>query len=251
MVTAGLYLGWRSPRMQTSQVRLQLAANWETVIYLLNGFCFLLIGLQLRSILETIKSYPASQLVLWTATAALSPILIRFVWSFTVIPIYARLRHEKDASWKHLFVFSWSGMRGVVSLAAALALPLSCANGQCFPFRDLLIFMTVIVIASTLILQGVSLPAVVRKFGFTPDQSHKEEEERRARLFISREGVRRMDELARAHNIDLDDPEFQKMLNKYLDHAIANINVDNHNLTTIELLHSMQIQTISAQRSVS
>ena len=112
-------------------------------------------------------------------------------------------------------------MRGVVSLAAALAVPLSCANGQCFPYRDLLIFLTVIVIASTLILQGVTLPAVVRKFGFAPDQSHEEDDERRARLFLSREGVRRMDELARANNIDLDDPAFQKLLNKYLDRAVA------------------------------
>ena len=139
---------------------------------------------------------------------------------------------------------------GTAALAAALALPLSCANGQPFPFRDLLIFLTIVVIASTLIIQGTTLPAVVKKLGFSPDDSHSEEDERKARLFLSREGVRRIDELARAHNIDLDHPDLQKLLNKYLDRAVANIRIDQQELTSTELWHSLQIQTITSQRTV-
>jgi CPA1 family monovalent cation:H+ antiporter len=138
VVTAGLMLGWRSPLMHGSSTRLHATANWETIAYLLNGFSFLLMGLQLRPILETVKAYPASQLILWTATAALAPLAIRFIWTFTTAPIYNKLRKQPQPSWKHLFVFSWSGMRGVVSLAAALAFPLSRSADISYYCRDCL-----------------------------------------------------------------------------------------------------------------
>jgi CPA1 family monovalent cation:H+ antiporter len=250
VVTAALYLGWRSPRMQNSQTRLQLVANWETLVYLLNGFCFLLMGLQLRPVLETARAYKPGELLLWTATAALAPILVRFAWAFIVVSAYYFLKGQAQPCWKDKFVFSWSGMRGVVSLAAALALPFVCANGQPFPHRDLLVFLTIVVIAATLIFQGLTLPAIVKKFGFQTDISHSQEEERKARLFLSREGVRSIDELARANSIDLDHPDLQRILNKYLDHAIANIDVEEHSLTTSELLRSLQLQTIASQRSI-
>lgn len=122
--------------MHSSKTRLQAVATWETIAYVLNGFSFLLMGLQLRPILETVKSYPPLDLFVWTLTAALAPIAIRFIWSYTVTPLYIGMRRtsNKKPNWKHLFVFSWSGMRGVLSLAAALALPLTCADGQPFPF---------------------------------------------------------------------------------------------------------------------
>jgi CPA1 family monovalent cation:H+ antiporter len=236
--------------MHGSTTRLHATANWETIAYLLNGFSFLLMGLQLRPILETVKAYPAPQLVLWTATAALAPLAIRFVWTFTVGPLYNYLRKHQQPSWKHLFVFSWSGMRGVVSLAAALALPLTCSNGQAFPFRDLLIFLTIAVIASTLIIQGITLPAIVKMFEFEPDAYNPEEAERKARLALSREAVRRIDELARSESIDLEDPVLQKHLNKYLERAIANIGPESQNQPSINLWQRIKGEAITAQRTL-
>lgn len=250
VVTAGLMLGWRSPLMHGSSTRLHATANWETIAYLLNGFSFLLMGLQLRPILETVKAYPAPQLILWTATAALAPLAIRFIWTFTTAPIYNKLRKQPQPSWKHLFVFSWSGMRGVVSLAAALALPITCSNGQPFPYRDLLIFLTIAVIASTLIIQGITLPAIVKMFEFEPDAYNSEEAERKARLALSREAVRRIDELARAEDIDLDDPILQKYLNKYLERAIANIGPESHNQNVINFWQRVRGEAITAERAL-
>ncbi|MFA6209264.1 MAG: Na+/H+ antiporter [Candidatus Obscuribacterales bacterium] len=250
VVTAGLLLGWRSPMMHGSTTRLHATANWETIAYLLNGFSFLLMGLQLRPILETVKAYPAPQLVLWTLTAALAPLLIRFAWTFTVGPAYNVLRKQKQPGWKHLFVFSWSGMRGVVSLAAALALPLTCSNGQAFPYRDLLIFLTIAVIVSTLILQGITLPSIVKMFEFEPDAYNSEEAERKARLALSREAVRRIDELARSENIDVEDPILQKHLNKYLERAVANMGPESPNQPAVLLWQRIKGETITAQRTL-
>lgn len=250
VVTAGLMLGWRSPQMQNSTTRLHATANWETIAYLLNGFSFLLMGLQLRPILETVKAYPAPQLILWTATAALAPLVIRFIWTFTTAPIYNSLRKQQRPSWKHLFVFAWSGMRGVVSLAAALALPITCSQGQPFPYRDLLIFLTIAVIASTLIIQGITLPTIVKMFEFEPDAYSPEEAERKARLALSREAVRRIDELARAENIDLEDPILQSHINKYLERAVANIGPEAHNHPAINVWQRVKSEAILAQRAL-
>ncbi|CAN5586068.1 Na+/H+ antiporter [soil metagenome] len=250
VVTAGMMLGWRSPLMLGSTTRLHATANWDTIAYLLNGFSFLLMGLQLRPILETVKAYPAPQLVLWTATAALAPLLIRFAWTFALVPIYTVFRGLEHPSWKHLFVFSWSGMRGVVSLAAALALPLTCNNGEAFPYRDLLIFLTIAVISSTLIIQGITLPAIVKLFEFEPDAYNAAEAERNARLVLSREAVRRIDELARSENIDLEDPVLQKHLNKYLESALANMGPESRNQPSLLLWQRVKGEALKAQRSV-
>jgi len=248
VVTAGLCLGWHGPSMQTSTTRLQATANWETIIYILNGFSFLLMGLQLRPILETVKKYPSEQIIVSTIVAALAPIVVRFAWIFTVAPIYARLKKAKLPSWKHLFVLSWSGMRGVVSLAAALALPLTCVNGDQFPYRDLLIYLTVAVIASTLVMQGITLPYLVKILEFEPDQYNAEEAERKLRLALSREAVRSIDSLARERNLDLEDPRLQKLLNRHLERAIANIGTETPDPGTEEIWHNLRKDIIGAQR---
>jgi len=225
-------------------------ANWETIAYVLNGFSFLLMGLQLAPILETVKKYPPGQLLFWTATAAFAPILIRFAWSFILIPLHGLLKHDHEITWKHAFVFSWAGMRGVVSLAAALALPFTMHNGEPFPYRDLLVFLTVAVIGSTLILQGLTLPAIVKMVAFEPDEDNTGEEERQARLFLAREGVRRIDELAREKNVDLDDPELQKILSKHLNRVVTNISPEASNAAADAMWMDIQKQAIHAQRQV-
>ncbi|MDR3615433.1 MAG: Na+/H+ antiporter [Candidatus Obscuribacterales bacterium] len=251
VVTAGLWLGWRSPTMLSSEIRLHASANWETIAYVLNGFSFLLMGLQLKPILQTIHSYPAQDLILWTVTAALMPVLVRFGWIFTVSPIYYRLRGAPRPGWKRLFIVAWSGMRGVVSLAAALALPMVCADGSPFPYRNLLIFLTVAVIAATLVFQGITLPSIIKAFDLT-DEDHKsdEETERKARLFLSREAVRRVDELARERKIDMEDPHLQRILNRYLDNTLAYAHGDTHDVSNGGTWHLLQHESLISQRKV-
>lgn len=250
VVTAAVLLGWRGPRMHTSATRLQAIANWDTITYILNGFSFLLMGLQLRPILETMKVYPPAQLALWTATAAISPIIIRFIWTFTIAPLYARLKGSPAPHWKLLFVLSWSGMRGVVSLAAALALPLTCQDGTPFPHRDLLIFLTITVIASTLLMQGVTLPAIVKHFDFDSEDENLAESERNARLRLSKEAVRRIDEVARQRHIDLENEILQKLLNRHLEQAVANLGPHSVDHSRSELWLEIQRDTINVRRDM-
>jgi len=250
VVTAGLLLGWRGPTMLSSQTRLQAVATWNTIAYVLNGLSFLLMGLQLKRILETVKSYSIPQLLVWTAAVAFSPILIRLIWTFAVTPIYSMLKRKRPPSWKHIFVVSWSGMRGVLSLAAALALPLTCANGQAFPCRDLLIFFTVAVIASTLLLQGITLPYIVRLFGFTPNLDDWDLAERKTRLLLSREAVRTIDLLAKQKNINGEDAAFQRILNRYLEQVMAHMHAESQDVTKTETWRLLQSEAIKSQRRV-
>ncbi len=248
VVTAGLCLGWHGPKMSNSSTRLHATANWETIIYILNGFSFLLMGLQLRPILETVKKYPVEQIIISTIVAALAPIAVRFAWIFMIAPLHAWLKKEKTPNWKHLFVLSWSGMRGVVSLAAALALPLTCTNGDLFPYRDLLIYLTIAVIASTLLMQGITLPYLVKIFEFEPDNYNAEEAERKLRLALSREAVRSIDALARERQLDLEDPRMQRLLNRHLEKAIANIGAEAQDSASEELWSKLRLDIIEAQR---
>jgi Na+/H+ antiporter len=250
VVVAGLLLGWHGPKMLSSQIRLHTRANWETISYILNGFSFLLMGLQLKSILQTVKAYPAYDLFIWAATAAFAPIFIRFVWTFAIAPIYATVRRRALPHWKHLFVISWSGMRGIVSMAAALALPMTCADGMAFPYRDLIIFLTVVVIASTLLLQGFALPAIVRYFGLAPDLYEKHNTERETRLYISREALRTIDAFARKNKLDLSNPKLQKIIDHYLDKTINSIRAEYQPPDAEDSLRNLQAEAIKAQRLV-
>lgn len=248
VVTAGLLLGWRGPTMLSAQTRLHSSANWETIAYLLNGLSFLLIGLQLKPIIETVRSYPPIDLLLWTAVAVLTPIVIRLLWAFTVSPLYNFIRRREQTHWKRLLIAGWSGMRGVVSLAAALALPLACDNGQPFPYRDLLIYFTVAVIGATLIFQGATLPYLVKLLGFKADNEEIQEKERQLRLALSREAIRTIDLLAREQSIDAEDPTLQKLLNRYLERAIINISTDSEKEIKSNTWRIIMTETNNAQR---
>ena len=156
-VTAGLYLGWHAPRLTSPSTRLQAFALWEVLTFMLNSLLFILIGLQLPTILEDIsEGYSPATLTLYAAAVCLAVIFARFVWVFpaTYIPrrLSRRLR-ERDPSppWQSVTVISYAGMRGAVSLAAALAIPFTTESGAPFPGRDLVIFLTFCVIFVTLV----------------------------------------------------------------------------------------------------
>ena len=163
---------------------------------------------------------------------------------------YAWLRKRNQPHWKHLFIVSWSGMRGILSMAAALALPLTCINGEAFPYRDLIIFLTVVVIASTLLVQGIALPMIVKHFNFGSKLSQVEDIEREARLYMSREAVRVIDQFSRKNNLDMEHSELKKILNHYLDQTVAYNRVDDSHTDISKLRYLLQQETIKSQRKL-
>jgi CPA1 family monovalent cation:H+ antiporter len=199
VVTTGLYLGRKGPYITSSGTRLQGYATWELITFLLNGLIFILIGLQLRSVVEGLDEYTASQLVSYALLTSLTVILVRMIWVFpaTYVPRWASRRiRERDPSppWRSVSVIAWTGMRGVISLAAALALPLQTASGVPFPDRDLIIFMTFCVIFATLVVQGLSLPLLIRALGLEDDRIG-DKEETHGRIGIAEAALERLEEL--------------------------------------------------------
>ncbi len=199
VVATGLYLGWRAPEIIGSRMRLQAGPVWEMIVFLLNGLVFILIGLQLPAVERAIPaSEPLPTLCWQAALISLLVILVRFAWVFTAtyLPrwLSPRLR-ERDPypGWRPVVIVAWTGMRGVVSLAAAMTLPLSLENGQPFPKRDVLVFITFVVILATLVLQGLTLPFLIRWLGVV-DGGETEDEEREARLKANQAALARLGE---------------------------------------------------------
>ena len=198
-VAAGIFLGWHSPLMISARTRLQVYAFWETVMFLLNGFVFIVIGLQLPGILHTLNRESLTGAVVSAVIICAAVILVRFAW---VIPaaylprlLSSKLRmRDPIPSWQNIVIVSWAGMRGVVSLAAAFALPLALTDGSPFPGRDYILFFAFSVIFTTLILQGLTLPLLIRKLGITHD-GEADEEERRARLEANNAAIELIEEL--------------------------------------------------------
>jgi CPA1 family monovalent cation:H+ antiporter len=160
-VTAGIYLGWHTPELTTPQVRLQGVAVWEIVQYLLNALLFVLVGLQLPVVVDALGDIPGARLLGYAALVSVTVILLRFAWVFVVLHV-PKLVTGRASSWQGGVFVSWAGMRGAVSLAAALALPLTTDAGAPFPGRDLILFLTFSVILATLVGQGLTLPLVIR-----------------------------------------------------------------------------------------
>ena len=199
-LAAGLYLSRQSSRFFSSNTRLQANAVWEVLIFLLNGFVFLLIGLQLHGILDTVASNSALSLLVDAVVVCLTVVLIRIicVFAITYLPFLLNARTQaKDPypDWRNVMIVAWTGMRGGVSLAAALALPLTIANGQMFPARDLAIFLTFCVIIVTLVLQGLSLIPLIRWLRPERDTS-LEQEHAQAHITAAHAALERLGELA-------------------------------------------------------
>jgi CPA1 family monovalent cation:H+ antiporter len=200
-VTAGIYLGWRAPELTTPQTRLQSFAVWEILVFLLNASLFILIGLQLPVIVDGLESRSLGELIGYSALVCATVIGVRFAWLFTT-PYVIRLldrrpgQRARRSGPRERIVMGWAGIRGAVSLAAALALPFETEAGAPLSDRDLVLFITFVVILITLVGQGLTLPALLRRLGVREDGSEEQEEEVRARLAASRAALERLDELS-------------------------------------------------------
>jgi CPA1 family monovalent cation:H+ antiporter len=254
-VAAGIYLGRHAPRNMSSDVRLAGQAAWQILLFLINGAVFILIGLQLPAVLAGLEGRSAGELIGLAVAVSLSAIVARIVWVFpaTYLPrrLSARLR-ERDPvpQARNIFLVGWAGMRGVVSLAAALALPITLPSGEPFPERNLLIFLTFAVILATLVGQGLSLPLVIRRLGIVADGGVAHEEAN-VRRHLAEAAV---EQIGRLENRWADHGELLDQLRGQYRHRAEHLEVDEHDRATSqaeqELLEHREIRlaVIGAER---
>lgn len=181
VLSSGLFLTIRSAEFLSRTARLQSVNIWKVVTFLLNSVVFVLMGLQLSRVLASNANYTVGTLLIYGAVVSLAVVLVRFIWIFAAvyIPRWFNFRitpSKPPLSVKSVTVLAWTGMRGVLSLATALALPLHLPNGQPFPQRDLIIFITYSVIFTTLVVQGLLLPPLIRWLHFEPEPESVENE---------------------------------------------------------------------------
>src|SRR5437879_2038057 len=193
-VACGLYISWDGPLLISSATRLQGIFFWDLVIYLIEGLLFLLTGFQMRSLFEKSKAFPLDDILFATALVAVIVVVARFAWVYpaTYLPrlISKRVRERDPApSWRATFAVAFTGVRGAVSLAAALALPFALPSGEAFPYRDMILFVAFGVIFITLVGLGTSLPLVVRWLGLTKDGRTEHIAEHEAEIAARREAL--------------------------------------------------------------
>lgn len=168
VVTGGLFISYRSHEIfKNGNTRLNMLGVWTTVIFVMNAMVFVLIGLSLPSIINGLEESSLIQGIKYGVIISIIIILIRFLWVYptTFIPrwLFKSVRKEQSPGWKVPLVIGWTGMRGVVSLATALSIPFALDNGSPFPHRNLILLITFVVIFITLVIQGLTLPFLVKK----------------------------------------------------------------------------------------
>ena len=199
-VTVGVVLGWRASELTTHTTRLQAYAVWEILQFLLNAVLFILIGLQMHLALDALEGRDGGELLGYAVLVSAIVIAVRIAWVFGLSVLDRRVRQEiagpaDGAGWKEVTLVAWSSMRGAVSLAAALAIPLQTDAGAAFPERDLILFLTFSVIIATLVLQGLAFPLLIRALDLDDDTSDADEE-LDARIEIAYAALDRIEELS-------------------------------------------------------
>ena len=180
VVSGGLFLSYRSPDIFSYETRLQAQSVWNVLVFLLNGVVFILIGLQLPAIVQGLGEYSLSSAIGYGVLISLLTIVVRLLWvypgAFCPRMLSKRIRmSEPNPGWRPTFVIGWAGMRGVVSLASALAVPIALPGGEAFPHRNMILFITFCVILSTLVVQGLSLPLIIRWLKVETKENKEEE----------------------------------------------------------------------------
>lgn len=213
VVAAGLYLGWRAPELTSAATRLRAVAVWDVATFLMNAVLFVLIGLQLPVVSEALRGEPVVELIGYAALVSTTVIGARFLWMFTAPYLLRAL--DRSPRQRQLrvgaaprVVMAWSGMRGAVSLAAALALPIDTEAGTALPGRSLIIFVTFAVVLVTVVGQGLTLPSLVRRLRVAGEEQEEATEELTARLAASKAALAELDAIAAegwAHTDSLDD----------------------------------------------
>jgi CPA1 family monovalent cation:H+ antiporter len=259
-VAAGLYISWNGLRLISAATRLQGIFFWSFLIYLIEGLVFLITGLQARTLLSGIHGYSVSQLAMSAAIVSAAVIAARFVWTFpsTYLPRWlspSLRRKDPSPPWQLTFALAFTGIRGIVSLAAALAIPLFVENGAPFPDRDLILFLTFSVILVTLVGQGLLLPVVMRSLGLanagTRERYADRVEEFAARRLAVETAISRLEELTRERNLP---DEIVKPLHAHNRDQLRQIDersaTDGVHRRSINLRDEIEFELIAAERKL-
>ena len=198
-VTAGIIISRFTPTVMLPRTRETMTGFWVMVVFVLNAFIFVQVGIDFHQIVLRLHEYAPLELLWWAGAVAATCVLVRLLWTFAqaLFPATNEPEHvDGKADWSHVAILGWTGMRGGVSLAAALAIPLETTAGA-FPFRDLLIFITFGVLLATLVGQGATLPFLIKRLGVKDDGADLREE-RLALSMTARAALERVGELERA-----------------------------------------------------
>ncbi len=259
VVAAGLFLSYRSPEIFTYHTRIQANSWWETIEFLLNGFVFILIGLQLPGIIKHIEEGSLLKAFGYGVLITTVAVVVRIVWVFPgiYIPIWLskKTKHKRETiDWRSVAIISWAGMRGVVSLASALAIPLTLANGQAFPQRDMILFITFCVIFLTLVVHGLSLRLFIRILKISPDHAKEEQEEKVIRKHLATQALAFIDK--KILDSDMDESVLERLRSKYEINLRSvsekDVNTELHKNANTMLLQYAKIQkeVLDHERSI-
>ena len=211
VVATGLYIGHRSWEALGPESRLQRESIWKLLDYLLNGLVFILIGLQIPTIVREMRM-PVGQMIFVGAAISFVVIAVRFLWIFPMV-FFEKYFLQRDVPIGNLVVASWAGIRVVVSMAAALALPLVTLTGEAFPHRHIILFLTFCVIFVTLVVQGLTLPWIARKLK-VEEPNWDFQSESKARVSLLHELINEVDDLIKNEPI----PEYRESLERWKMH---------------------------------
>lgn len=223
VVSYGLYRGWRDPSLfPDASTRIQNISFWNMLVFLLESLLFVLVGQQLPAILEGLSEYSVAQVLIYAALVYATLVGARFFWFFTtpyLHPVFDRLLRNRylRAPWQERLVMVWSGMRGAVSLAAALAIPLVTDTGAAFPGRDLILFLTFSAILATLVLQGLTLGPLIGWLRLEGDEEAETLAELKARLEGAYAALERLEQLRKE---ELVSPSAEKRMREYNEERI-------------------------------
>lgn len=259
VVSGGLFLSYRSSYIFNHATRIQTQQVWATIIFILNGLVFILIGLELPVIVEGLNGYTLEEGIHYGIIISIITIVIRFLWVYPAafIPrlLFKSIRDkEPSPGWKGPFVIGWAGMRGVVSLASALAIPLTLTNGESFPQRNIILLITFVVILITLVVQGLTLPLVIRliKIKEIDEMIPEEQQEAAIKLRMMKASITYLD---RNLEKDLEQNELVQNLKKRIRNGIAltterleSLECNENKQYEITRFHIIQLELIQAQR---
>ncbi|MBK0392911.1 Na+/H+ antiporter [Ramlibacter algicola] len=250
VVAAGLVRGRYSPEIVSAEMRIMARSVWNLLVFLLNSLVFILIGLQLPQVVNALRNYPPGDLAAITAVVTTVAIGVRFAW---VLPT-AWLPHwigrllrkpQPRPDNAQLAIIGWCGMRGIVSLAAVLALPLALPDGRAFPHRDLLIFLTFVVIVVTLVGQGLTLAPLIRRLSVGSSWSLHDEQVR-IRACMSGAALAAIDREVGEHGIP---PHWADGLKKEIADRIAVVASEDEELTPrLDTVNRLRQAAIAAER---
>ncbi len=255
VVAAGIYAGIDDNKHMTLETRMKAWSVWEMVLFVFNGLVFVLLGLQLHDVLAGISNYTWSELLFDALVVCLTVVLVRMIWIFpgSRISLWLNRLHYPNLTAprpRDVFIAGWAGIRGAVTLAAALSLPLM-AGTAAFPERDLLIFLATSVIVFTLAVNGLSLPFLVRKLRVADDGAI-EQEERAARMAVARAAIDLLSQQVE-HQDDIADREFtQALIGEYqrrLEHADDSLPAESNAVSRMAAERAMRLYALGAERA--